>query len=143
LNKSYKPGDRVVLNIMFTANWLVQRINQALRPFGITEPQFNVLRILRGQHGRALNLFQIRERMIHRTSNTTRIIDKLRQKGLIEQQLCPSNRRRVEVSITGKGLDLLLQIDPVMTELQARSIKNISPEEARTLNEILDKLRND
>ena len=103
---------RTVLNIMYTQNVISDKFNEVLRPFDISGEQFNVLRILRGQKGKPANMCLIQERMLAKTSNTTRLVDKLLLKELVTRDVCPGNRRKMEVMITPKGLDLLAELDP-------------------------------
>src|SRR5690606_10620209 len=107
------PYTRALLNLMVTGAWLQGKINGILKPYGITEPQYNVLRILRGQHGAAMNLYEIGERMVYPTSNVSRIVDKLLSKDYVVRETCEGNRRRVDISITGSGLKLLEDLQPV------------------------------
>ena len=103
---------KTVLNIIYTQNVLGERFNEILKPYDLSSEQFNVLRILRGQKGNAVNMCDIQERMIAKTSNTTRLIDKLLLKEMVSRQVCPENRRKIEVNITQKGLDTLQDLDP-------------------------------
>jgi DNA-binding MarR family transcriptional regulator len=99
------------------------------------------LRILRGQKGCPANLSAIQERMVHKNSNAGRLIDKLLLKGLVERNTCKENRRKIEVLITEKGLDLLSTIDPELDKLENKNLLNFTKEEATTLNKLLEKLR--
>ncbi len=119
---------------------LLAELAQLLKNYDLSEPQFNVLRILRGAKGEALNLFQINERMIHKSSNTTRLIDKLREKRLIDTRICPGNRRKMDININDAGMELLSDIDPYFDEFRKDIDSRISDDEARTLNTLLDKL---
>ncbi|MBV7336666.1 MarR family transcriptional regulator [Chloroflexi bacterium TSY] len=120
---------------------MVEQFNAFLKPFGLTEKQFNVLRILSGQKGKPMNLFLIQERMMHKNSNVTRLVEKLRLKGLVERVPCEENRRKVEITITKAGLQLLEQIDAEFRK-QDRGIHNkISKNEADIIAEALDKIR--
>lgn len=132
---------RAWLNILFTGNWLEERINGALKPFGISDQQYNVLRILKGHLGKAINLYMIQERMIHRNSNATRLVEKLRQKGLVKRDICPHNRRMVEIKITDKGLQLLETIDPILKNNRKDTESKWTKEEAELIGKLLDKLR--
>lgn len=137
------PHLRAFLNIMFTGVWLQQKMGQLLKPFDITEPQYNVLRILRGQQGEAMNLYEIQNRMIQKMSNVSRLIDKLVAKKLVTRKECRENRRRVDIAITQKGLDLLDSIDPYIEPFFKILNQNISKEEARQIGELLDKMRDE
>ena len=102
--------------------------------------QFNVLRILRGSHPKALMLAEITARMIDKSSNCTRLVEKLRQKDFVKRVICENNRRQVDISITEKGLALLKRIDASNSNW-ANLVEKISKTEAKELNRILDKLR--
>ncbi|MCS7018904.1 MAG: MarR family transcriptional regulator [Cytophagales bacterium] len=131
---------KAALNILFTAGWINAIDLSILKPFGISPQQFNVLRILRGQHPSAVRLCDITPRMLDRMSNTARLVEKLRLKGLVSREQNPQNRRAVNISITDKGLALLKAIDAKMPEWYSH-FQNISSEEATQLNVLLDKLR--
>ncbi|MCD6064150.1 MAG: hypothetical protein K0R82_2061 [Flavipsychrobacter sp.] len=137
------PYSRAYLNIMYTGNWILGRINQVLKPFDLTEPQYNVLRILRGQQGEAMPLFEIQERMIQKMSNVSRLIDKLLEKGLVVRKECRDNRRKVDIMITKKGLDMLDAVEPNLNGLFDTVAKNLKKDDARLLGELLDTLRKD
>ncbi|AVR44006.1 MarR family transcriptional regulator [Christiangramia fulva] len=132
---------KLVLNLIVTANYISEKIAEALKPYGVSNQQFNVLRILRGQKGKPANLCTIQERMVSKMSNTTRLVDKLVDKGLSERIVCPSNRRKVEIRITEKGLDLLSQIDAVIDEVENDFANKINEKEKESLNLKLNELR--
>lgn len=132
---------RVVLNLAYTQKVLADQIQGILKPFDISTEQFNVLRILRGQKGKPANMNLIQERMIAKTSNTTRLVDKLLAKELVTRKVCPGNRRKMEVGITQKGLDLLLELDPLVDRHEDTVLQNLSTQELETLNAMLDKIR--
>jgi len=138
--KFHNEYDKVLVNILFTSSWLYNINALRLKPFGITPEQFNVLRILRGSHPKKLMLASITSRMIDKNSNATRLVEKLRQKNLVEREICENNRRQVDISITEKGLGLLKKIDSEES-IGVNTLKNISKTEAAELNRILDKLR--
>ena len=132
--------EKMAVNVLFTASWLHGLNAGRLKTFGITPEQYNVLRILRGSHPRALMLAGIACRMIDKNSNATRLVEKLRLKGLLKREPCANNRRQVDIHITEKGLSVLKKID--QEEAQWLSwLKNITKTEAQELNRILDKLR--
>ena len=137
------PYTRALLNIMFTGVWLQQRVGQALKPFDITEPQYNVLRILRGQNGAAMNLYEIQNRMIQKMSNVSRLIDKLVAKKLVTRKESKENRRRVDITITQKGLELLEEAGPLIEPLFRQMSSNLTKEQAKNLGDWLDLLRNE
>ncbi|MFZ6011789.1 MAG: MarR family winged helix-turn-helix transcriptional regulator [Bacteroidota bacterium] len=132
--------EKAAVNILFTGSWLYNTNAARLKKFGITPEQFNVLRILRGHHPETMMLGDITCRMIDKSSNATRLVEKLRQKGLLKREICADNRRQVDVSITDKGLILLKKIDAESDEW-LKKLKNMTKTEAQELNRILDKLR--
>lgn len=128
------------VNILYTGSWLNNRSTSYLKRYNISPEQFNVLRILRGSQPRPMRLADIAERMIEKSSNCTRLVEKLRQKELVNRKLCEANRRQVDISITTKGLKLLSEIDN--DDEQGLFVqKSITKAEAVELNRILDKLR--
>ncbi|WP_396151120.1 MarR family winged helix-turn-helix transcriptional regulator [Flavobacterium sp.] len=132
---------RTVLNIMFTQNVIADAFNEILKSFDLSVEQFNVLRILRGQKGKPANMCVIQERMIAKTSNTTRLVDKLLLKGLVNREVCEQNRRKMEITITEKGLKLLTELDPKIEAHEKLFSFNLSPEELENLNNLLEKYR--
>ena len=130
---------RLVVNIMFTSSWLYRNHGQFLKSYGISPEQFNVLRILRGQHPKCANNQLITERMIDKSSNCSRIVEKLKQKGFVDRKENKEDRRHVDITITQKGLTLLEKIDNENIDNTLK--ENLSVKEAETLNELLDKLR--
>ncbi len=131
---------KAAINILFTASWLHSGNAARLKKHGITPEQFNVLRILRGSHPAKLMLADITRRMIDKSSNATRLVEKLRQKGLVERETCENNRRQVDISITSDGLELMKKID-AEEGYWLEALKGITKIEALELNRILDKLR--
>jgi DNA-binding MarR family transcriptional regulator len=131
-----------VLNVFHTSNWMKDDLLLKLKPFDLSLEQFNVLRILRGQKGTAINLQDIQERMVSKMSNTTRLVDKLIKKRFVKRTICKSNRRKVEISITDLGLDTLKTIDPIIDNTEQNITKNLTHEELIHLNKLLIKLKN-
>jgi DNA-binding MarR family transcriptional regulator len=129
------------LNVVFTAGWLQQRMAAFLKPYGLTLPQYNVLRILRGQHPKPATVNLLIERMLDKTSNASRIVDKLEAKALVTRQVCPSNRRAVDIRITAAGLDLLQRTDELVHQQDTNTLRNLTSEEASLLSDLLDKIR--
>ena len=127
------------INIIYTYNWLSEKINSIFEEWDITPRQFNILRILRGE-GKPLSTLQIRQRMLDKMSDTSRIVDRLLKKGLVRKTPNGEDRRLVDVVITTKGKKLLEKIDP-FEEYADRIMQNLSEQETRTLNSLLDKLR--
>jgi DNA-binding MarR family transcriptional regulator len=137
----YNKSTRVVLNVMYTQNVISESFNEILKPYDISGEQYNVLRILRGQKGHPANMCIIQERMLAKTSNTTRLVDKLLLKEYVTRNVCPDNRRKIEVLITQKGLDLLAELDPKVKKHEELFSKNLTPEELEQLNSLLEKYR--
>lgn len=131
---------KMAVNILFTGSWLHNLNTLRFKPFDITPEQYNVLRILRGSHPKQLMLAEITGRMIDKSSNATRLVEKLRQKGLVKREICESNRRQVDIIITDKGLTLLSKIDKT-TDDWMKNLKHVTKQEAQELNRMLDKLR--
>jgi DNA-binding MarR family transcriptional regulator len=130
---------RCGLNIMVTSSWLNQKITSYLKNYNLTSQQFNVLRILKWRHPLPATINLITERMIDRTSNASRLVEKLRIKGLAERKQCVSNRRAVDIVITQKGLDLLDEINIKNFFDEIFNPLNISG--TLQLNDLLNKLR--
>ena len=136
----YNEYHKLAVNLQFTANWLGALHAKTLRSFGISSQQFNVLRILKGQYPKPSSLILIRERMLDKESNASRLIDKLVYAGFVERVQCPNDRRQVEITITAKGIGLLEQINPRVEQI-SESMNSLNNEEAKQLNNLLDKLR--
>ncbi|MCR4032363.1 MULTISPECIES: MarR family winged helix-turn-helix transcriptional regulator [Flavobacterium] len=132
---------KVILNIMYTQNVIQDHFNELIKPYDLSGEQYNVLRILRGQKGKPANMCVIQERMLAKTSNTTRLVDKLLLKDFVTRNVCPDNRRKIEVSITQKGLDVLKELDPKIDEHESAFANNLKPEELVFLNQLLEKYR--
>ncbi|MEZ4794123.1 MAG: MarR family transcriptional regulator [Flavobacteriaceae bacterium] len=133
---------KTVINIMYTSRFVEELASSLFKSNDLTPQQYNVLRILRGQKGKPANLATIQERMIDKSSNTTRLIDKLIDKGCVKRQICAKNRRKIEVFITSEGLDLLQELDPSIEKLNQAIVEHLSTHEKENLNVLLDKLRN-
>ena len=132
---------KAMLNILFTANWLRNRQVEFFKPFGLSPQQYNILRILRGAQGERRSMQQVKQRMIDRAPNATRLTDKLIAKGLVERERCEEDRRVVYLRIARNGLELLSRIDRKYAN-EERSLRSwLSDDEARALNEFLDRMR--
>ncbi|MEQ9439428.1 MAG: MarR family transcriptional regulator [Cyclobacteriaceae bacterium] len=138
--KFSNPFHKAALNISFTANWLAGILLPIFKKHGISAEQFNVLRILKGQHPNPSPLQLITERMLNKMSNATRLVEKLRLKGFVTREICPENRRRVNILITEEGIALLNCINPEV-EQAMQDLNNLTEEEVKNLNQILDKIR--
>lgn len=131
---------RTVIHLLLVGNRISELVGQALKPFGISMQQFNVLRILRGQKGAPSNLNTLNERMISRMSNTTRLVDKLLERGFVSRTICESNRRKIEITLTASGAEILSRMDIVVREVENDLMKNISDEDLKTLNLLLNRI---
>lgn len=129
-----------VINIIYTYNWINEKMKVFFDKENITAQQFNILRILRGA-GKPISTLQIRERMLDKMSDTSRIVDRLVLKGLAKKSICKADKRLVDVSISDKGLKLLSKLDNYQDDMDA-VMQNLSAAEAKTLNILLDKIRN-
>jgi DNA-binding MarR family transcriptional regulator len=135
-NEYQKAG----VNLIYTYNWITERSKAIFAPEDITPQQFNILRILRGSHPQPLSTLQIRERMLDKMSDTSRIVDRLIAKGLVKKGTCKEDRRLVDVMITDKGKKLLERLDARQDELD-HILGNLTKKEATQLSELLDKIR--
>ncbi|MCW3086697.1 MAG: transcriptional regulator, MarR family [Sediminibacterium sp.] len=130
---------KATVNIIFSANWLNERIKGLLDIEDITPQQYNILRILRGSN-QPMSTLRIRERMLDKMSDTSRIVERLLKKGLVEKKVCPSDKRLVDVIISKKGIVLLERLDKKNGELDD-ILQSLTPEDAAALNRLLDKMR--
>jgi len=131
---------KLAVNLIFTHSWLMSKIYEMLDEYDLTPQQFNLLRILRGQYPKTASITLLKERMLDKMSDASRLVERLLAKGLVERKICPEDRRKVDVVITKKGLKLLEKIDKTDNEMD-NYLKNLSEVEAKKLNELLDKLR--
>jgi len=134
-------SQKAVLNIIYTQNNIHERLIEILKPFDLSNEQYNVLRILRGQKGNPANMCVIQERMLAKTSNTTRLVDKLLLKELVTRKVCSENRRKIEVLITVKGLAILKELDPKVSNYETNIVANLNSSELELLNHLLEKIR--
>ena len=130
---------KAIVNLLFTHGWLLEKIKDFLSREGITPQQFNILRILRGSHPKPLSTLQIRERMLDKASDTSRIVDRLMLKELAHKGTCKMDKRLVDVTITEKGQELLKRLDAVSDQMD--NIINLTEEEAESLSNLLDNMR--
>ena len=129
------------INLIYTIGWMREVTKHIFDAEDITPQQFNILRILRGSFPKPLSTLQIRERMLEKMSDTSRIVDRLIAKGLVKKLTCKADRRLVDVIITEKGQKLLERLDGRQDEIDA-VLKNLTEEEAEILSNLLDKARN-
>ncbi len=140
-SKKFKSEfQKAAINIFFTNSWFNNQLKKELDKHGVTQQQFNILRILRGQHPKPSTINLLKERMLDKMSDASRIIERLVQKELVSRTQCDKDRRAVDIVITKQGLNLLssFDIDDMIKKLIE---KNITEKEAVTLNYLLDKLR--
>ncbi|MEW6702091.1 MAG: MarR family transcriptional regulator [Bacteroidota bacterium] len=131
---------KLAVNVIYTYGWLMNLQTQLFAKYDVTSNQFNILRILRGQYPNCATVNLLKERMLDKMSDASRLVERLRVKGLVKRELSLHDRRRVDVIITEKGLKLLSRIDKLNEQFDAL-FKNLSNPEAKKLNDLLDKLR--
>lgn len=145
IDKDIKQGNfkseyqKAIVNLIFTYNWTTEQLKNIFLEEDLTMQQFNILRILRGSQT-ALSTLQIRERMLDKMSDTSRIVDRIIIKGLVKKSICKTDKRLVDVTITSKGLKLLDKMDKKEDRMKA-IFMSLSEAEAKTLNKLLDKIR--
>ncbi|NNJ89383.1 MAG: MarR family transcriptional regulator [Eudoraea sp.] len=130
---------RTLIHLLLVNNKVKETISSALKPYGVSLQQFNVLRILRGQGNIPANLTTLNERMVTKMSNTTRLVDKLLIKGFVERSICEENRRKIEITITEKGLDVLKDMDAIMLQTENSLVEQLTEKELIELNTLLNK----
>jgi len=128
------------VNLLYSASWLSGNIKEFIEPFGITQKQFNILRILRGQHPEEITILEIRSRMIDKMSDASRMVDRLAKKSLLHKRPCTEDKRQTRVRISDAGLQLLRRIDREIARMD-EILFNLNDEEAAVLNNLLDKMR--
>ncbi len=139
-NKFRNEKQKSIINLVYSYNWLMEHTKSFLDSENITPQQFNILRILRGAYPKPLSTLQIRERMLDKMSDTSRIVDRLIVKALATKRVCPSDRRMVDVIITEKGRKLLEKLDERSNEMES-VMAELSDADLKTLNRLLDKMR--
>ena len=139
-SKFESEQQKAMLNVLFTANWFKSQQVGLFKPFGISPEQYNILRILRGAKGR-MNMHSVKQRMLDRAPNATRLTDKLIAKQLVSRERCEEDRRVVHVQITEAGLDLLERIDRKSKDFVGRTMDGLSASDAVVLNRVLDQWR--
>jgi len=130
------------INILYTASWFSNILMRLLKPFGISWQQYNIMRILRGQKGKPASLKLVSERMIDQMSNTSRLVDKLLDKGFVKRTQCPNDRRQVDLLLTKKGEDTIEQAFIAIDTHMAELFKHVTNDQLVQLNTLLDELRN-
>ena len=129
-----------ILSILKTSLRINKKLNDVFKKYEISEQQFNILRILRGQRGKPSSLKTIQKRMVHLMSNTTRLVDKLILKDFVSREICKHNRRKIDIFITDKGLKFLDEINPIIDKSEELMTSNLSEEEKNILTKLLNKI---
>ena len=140
-NKFRNPHQKAAINLLYTPPWMREKTKAVFDAEDITPQQFNILRILRGSFPQPLSTLQIRERMLEKMSDTSRIVDRLITKGLVKKLTCKNDRRLVDVIITDKGKKMLERLDEKQDEIDG-VLGNLSEKDANILSDLLDKIRN-
>jgi len=131
---------KAIVNIIFTYHWVTEKLKNILSVEGITMQQFNILRILRGSDPMPLSTLSIRERMLDKMSDTSRIVERMLRNGLVGKRICSTDKRLVDINLTEEGKEMLLRLDERIDEMDEITA-NLNPEELKTLNYLLDKVR--
>jgi len=140
-SKTLPLSRKTIINVFLSNTYFKDEMLSVLKPFDLSLEQFNVLRILRGQNEKPLNLQDIQDRMVNKMSNTTRLIDKLLLKDFVERNTCAKNRRKIEIFITQDGLKTLSVLDPIIDDIEQQMTSNLSQTELEQLNNLLTKLK--
>lgn len=140
-SKFESPQQKAVINVFFTYNWLRDLQSDVFKKHDILPQHYNVLRILKGKHPEAVSPGDIKEVMLDKGNDVTRLVDKLVKQGLVRRHLCENNRRKIDIHITDKGLKFLKDMNEPMRKLYTSIKKNINDKEAELLSDLLDKVR--
>jgi DNA-binding MarR family transcriptional regulator len=130
---------KALINLLFTTSWVQGRQQDLFKPYKITLQQFNILRILKGQHPTSISGTEIKSRMLDRNSDVSRLLDRLVAKELISKRTCPNDKRATDVNITETGLELLRTLDKYQNQIDG--VLSLSEDEATQLSDLLDKAR--
>lgn len=141
LGDGIKITKKTIIHLMFTGDYILNEINSTLKPYQLSNQQYNVLRILRGQRGKTMSLEDIQSRMIHKNSNTTRLINKLMMKEFVTREVDENNRRKVKIAISKEGLAILKELDPIIDNLESQMLNRLKNDDLEQLNQALEKLR--
>ena len=138
-SKFKNPSQKAVINLIFTASWLQGKHQDFFKSFGLTNQQFNILRILKGQYPKSTSATEIKSRMLDKNSDVSRLLERLAAKSLITKQVCPNDKRAADITITEAGLTILTDLEKRQTEIDG--VLNLSEDEANQLSNLLDKSR--
>ncbi|WP_276392881.1 MarR family winged helix-turn-helix transcriptional regulator [Eudoraea chungangensis] len=130
---------RTIIHLLLVQNMINEQMASALKPFGVSIQQFNVLRILRGQAKKPANLNTLNDRMVSKMSNTSRLVDKLILKGYVAREICETNRRKIEITITKSGKEVLSEMDAIISQKEKDLTSGFTHNELQELNNLLDK----
>ena len=140
--KSFKTNyEKVLVNLLYTQNWFRDKHQNFFKEYGIRMQHYNILRILKGKFPEASSPGEIKEVMLDKAPDLTRLLDKLVDMDLVDRQLCPENRRKMDILITPKGIELLEAINREQDKMRKEDMNNITEEEAEQLSNLLDKFR--
>lgn len=137
--KFKNPHQKAVINLLYTTNWMQSRQQDIFKPFNITAQQFNILRILRGQHPNSTSATEIKSRMLDKNSDVSRLLDRLLSKNIITKKTSPNDKRAADINLTEEGLELLRALDKKQHQID--NILTLTEEEAILLSDLLDKGR--
>ncbi|HMH22440.1 MAG TPA: MarR family transcriptional regulator [Puia sp.] len=140
-DQAVAPYKRALISLLYTGYQVSDRLNEQLKPFGVSEQQVNVLHIIKKQNEQTCNLCNIQEQMMHKMSNATRLVEKLRLKGLVTRNICKDNRRMVDIGITPKGLQLMDTIEKKLAKYHSENKMKLTEKEFTQLADLLDKMR--
>lgn len=128
------------INLYYTSSQHLHYLNRILKPYQLSIQQFNILRILRGRKGEPISVKQLTDRMIDKMSNASRLVEKLKNKGLVERRACQNDRRQVEVVITSEGLAIIEKTSALIEDGTMEYLSSLSEQDAKSLNSLLDKI---
>lgn len=137
------PTDEAVLNVLVTANWLTSELAKTMAPFGVSPPQYNLLRIVRGRQPERPTCSDIKARLLDRTPDVTRLVERLQKAGLVERHRSKRDRRSVEVALTAEGSELLRKLDPLVKGTIDRVMTHVSEDDQVALSGLLERVRTD
>jgi DNA-binding MarR family transcriptional regulator len=139
-SRFHSPTQKAMLNILYTYHWYVEHTQQVFQEFDLTLQQFNVLRILRGRHPEWVTMSAVKDVMLDKNPDLTRLCDRLQTRGYLERETNPANRRQVRARLTPTGLELLGRVGPKIGQA-AKAWSHLTDDEARQLSDLLDKMR--